>query len=153
MTDKQITFNQMKPGKMYSAMWITNTIIFLCLTKPVKTMTDPLTLKTSDKEGFVVQILVLIDFDENINRRTDGDIIQKKHGQFMNIMGGKSRFDKLGFYKIRTERNHVYFILLLKNNYSKLNYRLLTCLWCNGSLDTLPEGYFGSFAVELFYEF
>lgn len=74
MTDKQIPFNQMKPGKMYSAMWITNTIIFLCLTKPVKTMVDPLTLKTSDKEGFVVQILVLIDFDENINRRRDGDI-------------------------------------------------------------------------------
>jgi hypothetical protein len=153
MTDKQITFNQMKPGKMYSAMWITNTIIFLCLTKPVKTMTDPLTLKTSDKEGFVVQILVLIDFDENINRRTDGDIIQKKHGQFMNIMGGKSRFDKLGFYKIRTERNHVYFILLLKNNYFKLNYRLLTCLWCNGSLGILPEEYFRSFTIELIYEF
>jgi hypothetical protein len=146
MTDKQIAFNEMKPGKMYSAMWITNTIIFLCLTKSVKTTAGSL-------EGFVVQILVLIDFDENINRRTDGDIIQKKHGQFMNIMGGKSRFDKLGFYKIRTERNHVYFILLLKNNYFKLNYRLLTCLWCNGSLGILPEEYFRSFTIELIYEF
>lgn len=74
MTDKQIAFSQMKPGKMYSAMWITNTIIFLCLTKPAKTMVDPLALKVSDKERFAVQILVLIDFDEWHDRRTDGDI-------------------------------------------------------------------------------